>query len=114
MDSLDLSVVLPVFNEEGNLRPLNDELTEVLASLAPGYFMMMAMMRQSIDIANLADALNGRTYRIKCLLALKAELAALSEDDRHLIEPTLRQCGAWEPLQFQPGESEHVVAIEMA
>jgi glycosyltransferase involved in cell wall biosynthesis len=34
---VDVSVVLPVFNEEENLRPLHDELTQALAALGRSY-----------------------------------------------------------------------------
>ena len=93
---------------------LTRELERVIATLAQGYFPMMAMMRQSVDMNDLAGALNGQRYRIKCLLALKAELASLSKADLNLIRPTLEAAGAWEPLQFAPGEEAQVVPIEMA
>ena len=68
---------------------LTDELGGIIASLAQGYFTMMATMRQAVDVSDLAGALNGQRYRVKCLLALKAELARLDEGDRNLIRPIL-------------------------
>lgn len=93
---------------------LTPELEGVIASLAPGYFFMVEMMRQAVGMEDLRGALNGRQYRVKCWLALKAELAALDEADRALIRPILEASGAWEPLQFAPGEEAFVVPIEMA
>lgn len=92
---------------------LTEELGRVIASLAQGYFTMMASIRQTVDLSDLSGALNGPRYRIKCLLALKAELAGLTEEDRNLIRPILEANGAWDALQFAPGEEAHVVAIEM-
>ena len=36
-DTVELSVVLPVFNEEGSLRPLHAELSPIAASISPDY-----------------------------------------------------------------------------
>jgi len=93
---------------------LTDELSGVISSLAPGYFFMMGKMRDAAGMEDLQNALNGQKYRVKCLLALKAEFAALSETDRELIRPILETCGAFEQLLFQQGEQDFVVPIELA
>jgi glutathione S-transferase len=98
---------------------LTPELDAVISSLAPGYFFMMQMIQQNHDLENMdleeiAAALNGPRYRLKCLLSLKQALADLSDDDRTLIRPVLEQSGCWEALQFNPGEAEKVVAITPA
>lgn len=92
---------------------LTDRLSRIIACLAKGYFAMMATLRQTVDVSDLADAISGQRYRIKCLLALKAELAGLNDYDRSLIRPILEASGAWDDLQFTPGEEAHVVPIEM-
>jgi glutathione S-transferase len=93
---------------------LTDELGRIISSLAQGYFTMMTTIGQAVDASDLGAAVNGQLYRMKCLLALKAELASLNEADRNLIRPILEASGAWDDLQFTPGEEEHVVPIEMA
>lgn len=93
---------------------LTDELAGLIASMAPGYFFMMEMMRQAVGLEGLDQALNGQQYRVKCLLALKSELASLSEEDRSLIKPILEASGVWEHLQLADDEAQYVVPIEMA
>ena len=93
---------------------LTEELLALIASLAQGYFQMMASLRPALDLNDLASALNGPRYRMKCLLGLKAELADLDATDRERIRPVLEASGAWVGLQFAPGEKDHVVPLEMA
>jgi glutathione S-transferase len=93
---------------------LTPELEGVISSLAPGYFSMMAAMRQAVGVENLRESVNGQRYRVKCWLALKAELAGLDEEGRNLVKPILEASGAWEHLQFAPGEEAFVVPVEMA
>jgi hypothetical protein len=57
---------------------------------------------------------DGEIDTVRCLLALKAVLAGLAEEDRELIRPILEASGAWDALQFAPGEEAYVVPIEMA
>ncbi|MBS03866.1 MAG: hypothetical protein CMQ24_14315 [Gammaproteobacteria bacterium] len=92
---------------------LTTGLSRVIGSLAPGYFSMMARFRDAVGLKDLDDAVNGIRYRVKCLLALKSELANLSARDREAIRPTLEAAGAWEPLLFEQGEERYVLPIEM-
>ena len=93
---------------------LTPELEGVIASVAPGYFSMLETMSGLVGVEKLENSLKGGQYRVKCALALKAELAGLDEDDRNLVRPILEATGAWEPLQFAPGEEAFVVPVEMA
>lgn len=93
---------------------LTDELGRIIARLARGYFTAIAPTLKTIDMSNLAGALNGPRYTVRSLLTLKAELAGLAEKDRNLIRPILEANGAWDVLQFAPGEEAYVVPIEMA
>ena len=93
---------------------LTEELSNVIACLAKGYLSSTPPMDQAIDKSDLAGALNGPHYTLRCLLALKAELAGLTEEDRELIRPMLAASGAWDALQFAPGEEAYAVPIEMA
>ena len=90
---------------------LTPELTGLIASMAPYYFMMMKTLQQSEGMEDLEGSLNGAKYRVKCYLALKQELAGLSEADREAIRPVLEQAGCWSFLQFEAGEAEKVVPI---
>ena len=92
---------------------LTSELEGVIRSLGSGYFPMAAQMQAAVGFEGLADAVNGARYRVKCLLVLKAELAALPLADRDLIRPLLEASGVWEPLQFVEAEAQHVLPIEM-
>ena len=49
-----------------------------------------------------------RSYKRRCLLWLKAGLAAVEGEPRQRLEAILRQHGCWEPLQFNPGEQDMV------
>ena len=93
---------------------LTEELIGVLESMAPGYLMMMVMARQNADMSHYTEALNGPGYRVKCLLALKQELADLTAAERELIKPLLEAAGLWDALQFEAGEQGLVVDINPA
>ncbi|MEM7364202.1 MAG: glutathione S-transferase family protein [Pseudomonadota bacterium] len=93
---------------------LTDELAGIMACLAKGYLSNIPQVDQTIEKSDLARVLNGPRYTLRCLLALKSELAGLAEDDRELIRPMLETTGAWDALQFRPGEEAYVVPIEMA
>jgi glutathione S-transferase len=90
---------------------LTPELTKIIESLAPGYFMMAKMLKERVGMLDLEAAANGPKYRVKCYLALKQELAELSTTDREMIRPLLTAAGCWELLQFEADEAQHVVAI---
>lgn len=90
---------------------LNDALKGLIMSLAPWYFAMMNRFREHLGDNIDAAALNGPSYRLRCLLNLKQELAALTPNDRALLEPFLRACECWAPLQFEAGEASRVTSI---
>jgi glutathione S-transferase len=91
---------------------LTPSLQQLLASLAPGYFMMAKAMQARVGMAELESAAHGPKYRVKCWLALKQELADLDASERALIQPLLAGAGCWEALQFEGDEAAHVVAIK--
>lgn len=90
---------------------LTEELEGLIAAIAPGYFGMARGLQQSVGMEDLATSVNGAKYRVKCYLALKAELDALDDKERVLIRPILEASGCWEPLQFREGERDKVVPI---
>jgi len=90
---------------------LTAELIGVISAMSPMYFAMMQMLQQTTGMDDLDKTVNGMKYRVKCYLALKQELASLSEADRGLIRPVLEASGCWQPLQFVEGERDKVVAI---
>ena len=90
---------------------LTDELLKIVQALAPFYFSLQDMARESRGLDDLANEIKGPGYRLKCLLSLKQELADLGETDRNFIEGFLKSSGCWEQLQFKSGERERVVKI---
>ena len=93
---------------------LTPELASHLRLVSQTYLPMVEMFTQAADLKALGTRANGMTYRVRCFLQLKAELAALNELDRALIQPMLEETGCWEALQFKPGEAENAAPIEMA
>lgn len=91
-------------------RCLTEELAGLLKGMVP-YFGLAQMLQERIGMDNLDESVNGTHYRVKCYLAMKQELASLSEADRELIRPVLEDANCWDHLQFKPGEQEKVVSI---
>lgn len=92
---------------------LTPELAAHLQFASETYIPMVQMLTQMVDLDNLGDAANGMPYRVRCFLQLKAELAALSDGDRSLIQPILEETGCWDALQFGPNEADKTTPIEM-
>jgi len=90
---------------------LTDGLLKIVNTLAPYYFSLQDMARESCELDDLRDEIRGPGYRLKCLLSLKRELSDLPENDRNYIEGFLKSSGCWERLQFKSGEREKVVEI---
>jgi len=90
---------------------LTSSLQNLLASIAPLYFAMVKGIQTRVGMQDLASAANGPKYRVKCLLALKQELADLTTDERASIQPLLTASGCWDALQFEGDEAAHVVPI---
>lgn len=101
----------PWFTPEEAFSPV---LETFLRYTATYYLPMAELLTGVADLKNLDQQPNGMTYRVRCFLALKQELAALSDGDRALVQPILERTGCWEALQFKPGEAEVAAPIEMA
>ena len=71
LDRVDLSVIAPVFNEEGNLLPLHDELVAVLSTLGRSY-----------EVVYVDDGSQDQSF---------AELSILAERDANVCVVQLRR-----------------------
>lgn len=90
---------------------LTESMEGLIRSLAPWYFALLDRIRTNLSGPLDATRLNGAAYRVRCLLSLKQQLAALSDADRALVKPFLERVDCWEPLQFREGEAEQVTPI---
>lgn len=92
---------------------LSKSLEGLIRSLSPWYFAMMNRFREQLGDELDPKALNGPSYRLRCLLNLKRELAELAEPDRALLQPFLEACDCWTPLQFEAGEAARATDIDV-
>jgi glutathione S-transferase len=93
---------------------LTSEIEALIASMAAPYFTMMSRIKEAVGMDDMASAVNGPRYRLKCLMALKQELAELRDADRDLVQPILASTGCWASLQFEEDERGKSVQIEPA
>lgn len=63
----EISVVVPVYNEEGNIRPLYDRLSETLKALGLSYEIIMVDDGSSDRSAEIISELNKKDGRVKLL-----------------------------------------------
>lgn len=90
---------------------LTDQLKNLIASMAPMYFMMANGMKERVQGTDISKALNGPGYRVKCLLQIKQAFAGLSEADKDFLKPFLESCDCWDALQLAEDEVGQVLPL---
>lgn len=92
---------------------LTDKLAQLIASMAPAYFLMANGMKAQVEGRDITHDLNGPGYRVKCLSQIKQRFPELDEDNQALLKPILTDCGCWESLQFSKGEAAQVIPLTL-